>query len=109
MMPATAPTPDVSAEHLARGLGISLRTARRYKAAGEMPAVYALAWAIAVDGDLGAVFPTWRGWSMRDGQLWAPEGYGFHPGEVRAIPLRAQQIAHMTRELSEPRQLCLPA
>jgi hypothetical protein len=106
-MSTTVATPDVSAEHLAQGLGISIRQARRFKAAGTMPALYGLAWSLAIDGDLGALFPEWRGWVMRAGQLWAPEGYGFRPGEVRAIPLRAQQLAHMQRELSEPRQLRL--
>lgn len=106
-MSSTVKTPDVSAEHLARGLGISVRQARRYKAAGHMPALYGIAWALAIDGDIGAVFPAWRGWRLRDGQLWAPEGYGFRPGEIAAIPLRAQQIAHLSRELQEPRQLAL--
>jgi hypothetical protein len=107
-MTAMVPTPDVSAEHLAQGLGISIRQARRFKAAGTMPALYGLAWSLAIDGDLGAVFPDWSGWAMRDGQLWAPEGYGFRPAEVRAIPLRQQQIAHLERESREPRQFALP-
>lgn len=106
-MTLVCPTPDVSAEHLAQGLGISVRQARRYKASGTMPALYGLAWSLGVDGDLGAAFPAWTGWAIRDGQLWAPEGYGFRPGEIRAIPLRQQQLAHLERELSEPRQLAL--
>jgi hypothetical protein len=105
---SNAATPDVSAEHLAQGLGISVRQARRFKAAGKMPALYAMAWALAVEGDLGAAFPAWRGWAMRDGQLFAPEGYGFRPGEVRAIPMRAAQLRELEHVAREPRQFALP-
>jgi hypothetical protein len=103
------PTPDVSAEHLAQACGISVRTARRYKASGSMPFALAVLWAVLGEGDLGAVCPQWRGWTLRDGQLFAPEGYGFRPGEVRAIPIRNQQLAHLEREMTQPRQLLLCA
>lgn len=106
-MRTTARTPEASPGHLARALGISERTARRFISSGRMPAVYALAWAISIEGDIGAVWPEWRGWTIRAGQIHAPEGYSFHPGELRAIPLRAQQIAHLERERLEPRQLLL--
>ena len=109
MNTVTLPTPDVSAEHLAQGLRISVRQARRYKAAGRMPFVYGALWAVVVDGDLGAAFPEWRGWAIRAGQLWAPEGYGFRPGEVRAIPMRCAQVRELEHAAAEPRQFALGA
>jgi hypothetical protein len=108
-MPMSCPTPDASPELLSQALGISIRQARRYKAAGRLPFAYAVVWAVLAEGDLGVIDPAFAGWTIRDGQVYAPEGYGFRPGELRAIPLRNQQLAHLERELSQPRQLMLCA
>lgn len=106
-MRTTARTPEASPGHLARALGISERTARRFKASGQMPFAYAVVWAVLAEGDLGAVDPAFKGWRIERGRIVAPEGYGFRPGELLAIPLRMQQIAHLEREAREPRQLLL--
>jgi len=109
MMAVNAPTPDVSAELLAESLGVSTRTARRFKAAGVMPFAYAVVWAILGEGDLGVADQAFEGWRLRDGRLHTPDGWAVAPGEVLSIPIRNQQIAHLQREATQPRQLLLCA
>jgi hypothetical protein len=104
-----ARTPEASAALLAEALGISLRTARRFKAAGRMPFAYAVVWAILAEGDLGIADPAFSGWRVRDGQIYSPDGVAFRPGEIAAIPIRHQQLAHLTRQLEQPQQLLLCA
>jgi hypothetical protein len=99
--------PDASAAAVAAALGLPLRTVRRYKAAGTLPFPWAVVWAVKGLGDLGAVDPAFRGWIVRQGQIFAPEGYGFTPGELSAIPIRTQQLRALERERAEPRQLML--
>lgn len=99
--------PDASAAAVAAALGISMRSARRYKAAGILPFPYALMWAVLGLGDLGALDAAFRGWTVRQGRIFAPEGYGFTAGELRAIPLRWQELRELQRERREPRQLML--
>jgi hypothetical protein len=99
--------PAASAAAVAAALGISLRSARRYKAAGQLPFPYAVMWAVLGCGDLGAIRPEWRGWRIHGGQIVTPDGYGFSPGELAAVPIRYQHLAALERERSEPRQLML--
>lgn len=60
--------------------------------------------------DLGRIDSAWNGWRLRDGQLYAPLSaavIGYRPGEVRAIPIRLQEIAayrRTVRELQEKKQ-----
>ena len=109
MMAVDAPCPDASAEHLSSVLGVSVRTARRWKAAGRLPFAYAVVWAVLGEGDLGAADDAFAGWRVRDGQVISPDGNAFRPGEIAAIPIRHQQLAHYERELQQPRQLLLCA
>jgi hypothetical protein len=102
-----ARTPEASAEHLAKVLGIGVRTARRFKACGEMPFALVVMWAVLAEGDLGIADPAFQGWRLRHGQLFSPEGTAFRPGEIASIPLRMQQVSSMQKALSEPRQLML--
>lgn len=105
-MSTTTPAPDVSAAALAAALGIPERTARRYKARG-LPFPWAVVWRVLGCGDLGAVCPAFAGWRIHRGQIYSPDGYGFTPGELAAIPLRYQQLRELELNAAEPRQLLL--
>lgn len=41
---------------------------------------------ILVNGDLPQGGAAWDGWGFKDGLLYSPEGVGFAPGEIRALP-----------------------
>lgn len=106
-MVGLATFPDASPAAVAAALGVSLRTARRFKAAGKLPFPYALMWELLGAGNLGAAFPEWRGWIVRAGQLVSPEGWTFSAGEVRAMPLRYAQLRELEHIARDPAQLLL--
>jgi hypothetical protein len=80
---------DRTARELARGCGVSIRTARRWVNSGKVPALYASA---LEEGDLGRVSPAWRGFRFLRDQLVTPGGEKLRPGEITSIPLRQQQL-----------------
>lgn len=41
----------------------------------------------------GFLPPPWEGWRLHGGLIWSPEGEGFAPGEIRAIPLMNATVA----------------
>lgn len=92
------------AEELALLTGMSLRTARRWKATGRMPASFALGLALLRDGDLGVLDPEWRGWRLIKGQLYTPDNWGFRPGELVAVPILYQLRDELQRKLKQPQQ-----
>lgn len=93
-----------SAGHLARVLGVPTRTARRWKAAGRLPAPWLLLFLLLGERDLGALDEAWRGWRLARGEIVSPEGLAFRPGEVLAASIRMQQLAELERQLREPQQ-----
>src|SRR6478735_924718 len=101
--PAKYPA-DRAPESIARACGVSIRTARRWKASGSMPAIYLLGLQLLEEGDLGALHPAWRGWCLRRDQLFSPENWGFRPGELLAIPLQQQLVGELRRQLAKPAQ-----
>lgn len=106
-MRTAATPPGIRAEELAHVTGTSLRTARRWKASGRMPAGYALALALLRDGDLGALAPEWTGWRLMRGQLYSPDNWGFRPGEIAAVPILYQLQAELKKQLRSGTQLAL--
>ncbi|MBV2122904.1 MAG: hypothetical protein KUF74_15790 [Candidatus Thiodiazotropha sp. (ex Ctena orbiculata)] len=57
----------------------------------------------------GFLPPPWEGWRLHDGQIWSPEGEGFAPGEIRAIPLmNATVAAYQARQRIEEPPLAIP-
>ena len=98
-----APLPEhARPQELARYCGVSLRTARRWKALGHMPRWAAVGFALLRDGDLGVISPEWRGWLIRRGELISPENWCFSPGEVVAIPSLYGLIRALERDLRRP-------
>ena len=89
---------------LAQLTGVHMDTARRWKRNGQIPPHHAQIIELKLNGDLGALTASWRGFRIADGKLWTPEGAQVTPGEIRAIPLRRQQLADLQRQLMTPTQ-----
>lgn len=94
----------ISPEWIARVLGCHLDTARRYKRTGKMPRAIARFLAVRIDGELGFVDTAWRGFKLVRGELCTPEGDTIRPGDVRAIPIRRQQLDELQRLALNPKQ-----
>jgi hypothetical protein len=83
--------------------GVHPDTARRWKRTGKVPKKHATQVALATEGDLGVVAPEWSGFRLKSGMLWTPEGKPIRPGDVLAIPYRAQQILALEAEVRAAR------
>lgn len=83
------------------------RTARRWKRLRRIPRAYVRLIQLCVHGDLGTLAPAWSGFRLINGKLWTPENSSVTPGDVRAIPYRAQLIAELERTLAQPKQWTL--
>lgn len=94
----------IPAPLIAQVTGASVETARRWKRTGRMPAAVAALLDLRLAGELGQVDDTWRGFRLARGQLWTPEGTPVTPGDIRAIPLRRQQLDELQRLALDPRQ-----
>lgn len=84
--------------------GAHVTTARRWKRAPRVPAWLARLVRVLIEGELGDVSESWRGWRLVRGELISPEGWTATPGEVRALPLMRQQIALYQVEQRLPAQ-----
>ena len=89
----------LAAEQLARLTRSSLRTVRRWRAAGMIPAWAHDLLTLLLDRPLGMLCAGWDGWHLRTGALQAPNGWEFSPGELLSIPLRLQQLRALELEL----------
>jgi hypothetical protein len=94
---------NLTAESLVQLTGAAVRTAQRWRREDRAPQWALRVLRILLLGELDAVHPTWSGWSLRDGTLQSPEGAAFTPGQIRAIPVRAQHISALELELRELR------
>ena len=89
--------PTSGAPELARLTNAAERTARRWILSDRAPRLVVRYLQLLNDGSLGLIAPRWEGWRLRGSELYSPEGQAFRPGEIRAIPLRVQQIAALER------------
>jgi hypothetical protein len=89
---------------LAGAAGVSLATAQRWKRFGRIPPLPARLVALAIGGELGVLSPAWRGFTLRDGRLWTPYGFGVTPNEISALAYRFAQLRALERERAEPHQ-----
>lgn len=92
---------------IARSLGVTDRTLRRWHLTGRVPPAWRQLLTLHVHGDLGVLDAGWRGWILRAGQLHSPEDWSFRPGEVRAIPLLKAAVREYRRETRRPVQYLL--
>jgi hypothetical protein len=97
----------LSARTIADLTGVSLKTAQRWKHQGHAPAIADQLIEIRAQADLGALAPSWAGFRVTPGILWTPENQQLTPGDLRAIPYRAQQLRDLERALKEPKQFSL--
>jgi hypothetical protein len=98
-MESDAPLYGHPAESLARLTGRHMTTARRWKNLRRVPLWLATLVRVCLDGDLGPISATWRGWTVRGRHLVSPEGWEFTPGDVRSVPfLHAQVAAYQQRQ-----------
>lgn len=76
---------------IAQRCGVSLKTARRWKAGQIVPPPAAI---MLLTRDLGYLHPAWTGWviSLR-GELCSPENWVATPGDVLSIQLTQMQLS----------------
>jgi signal transduction histidine kinase len=94
---------NFGAEELARRTLSSVRSARRWIREGLAPRLIVWCLRIMFDAPLGELSREWDGWSLRDGKLHSPEGTAFTPHEIRALPLRLQQLSALERAIERIR------
>lgn len=100
----------VSAERIASVLPVHLKTARRWKAAGQMSALGELAWQLAT-GELGRIHRDWAGWYLdpRTGGLkhasWIE---AWTPSRLVAWRYERQLLTELQRVAHQPFQAELP-
>lgn len=85
-----------SINEIAERCGVSLKTAGRWKAGTTCPPESAL---MILRRDLGIFDPAWKGWRVRGGILYSPEGWEIPVGDVLAIPLERRQLANAYAEV----------
>lgn len=99
---------NYSADKLAALTFHSPRTARRWIAENLAPRIVVEWLALTHGGDLSAMDKLWAEWRLFRGELHAPNGWHFTPGELLSLPLLYQEIAALKKALSDrPPQLDL--
>lgn len=69
---------------------VSLKTAKRWKAGQAVPPPTAL---MILGKDLECFDAAWKGWQIREGILYSPEGWAASPGDVLSIQFTQSQLA----------------
>jgi hypothetical protein len=93
-------------KELSRICHVSLKTATRWKDGSTCPPESALMLLVA---DLGCFDATWKGWTVRRGNLISPEGWEITLGDVISSPLLRQQLAAFKTELKRLRAAAVAA
>jgi transcriptional regulator with XRE-family HTH domain len=102
----------ISLEEFARECGVTPRTVQLWESGKLKTPRYAVKVAHIKAGFLPG--EDWKGWRFIKGKLYAPEGYGYGPGDIRSIYWLRQANETMRQELAklrpppEPVQLPLP-
>jgi hypothetical protein len=76
--------------------GVDVSTVHRWKARQSIPAPAYRLLRIALLGDITAL--GWHGWRILQGELVSTECWTFSPGEVLALMLLRQRVAHLEAE-----------
>jgi transcriptional regulator with XRE-family HTH domain len=81
-------------------VGVSRRTWSRWeRGEARIPTAAVNLLRLVAAGELPAGGPAWNGWRFYKGELVSPEGIGFEPGEIRALPLQYAYIAELECQL----------
>lgn len=95
---------ECSPAHVAAVLHVPPRTARYWKKQGRMPDSFGRLWDLAQQPDLGVIDERWRGYCLRDGKIWTPEGRPVSPGDVQALPYTNDLLNYYRRRDDAPAQ-----
>jgi hypothetical protein len=87
----------IPVKEIARICGVDITTARRWKRGAICPPQSALS---VLSGDLGFLDPAWRGWKLRQGCLWSPEGWEIRMSDVLASRLHEAQLREWRLQVS---------
>lgn len=92
-----------SAEVIAECLGVSIKTAYRYKAGAELPEPARRLLKVRLGDLAGLMGDQWQGFTFgRDGKLYLP-GWrgGFDPHQIRAMFFHCHEVRHLECRCSE--------
>ena len=93
----------LSVRQLAKAIGVTERTVRRWKKIGEIPEPYRSALRVGLADNSGIASPAWTGWRFRDDRLICPEGVVYHQNDIRASPLWRSVIEAQRAEIAQRR------
>lgn len=97
-VPDTVPIPnEATPGEIAAACRVSLRTARRWHAAGRMPYGASLALSARFARALAPEAPAWRGWRIVGDAIVSPEGEEWTQGRLRAYFVNCQRLAEYAR------------
>jgi Phage protein len=83
---------ELSNEELTRLTGAHITSVRRWRRHGSLPKPISKLLEFVAQNRLDHW--GWKGWVFHDGKLTSPDGLAVTSGEVQAIQLRQQQLAH---------------
>ncbi len=103
---AAAPTlecmrqlPFLTVGSLGERLGVPAVTARRWLRTGRLPALARLAALVILGGDLGAIDPAWKGWTLTRGKIVSPENWDYTPGDVMSLTFERARASSYAAKL----------
>jgi hypothetical protein len=94
----------IPAEWIAKVCGCHITTARRWKRGEEPPLAALTIIRLMSTGDLGWLDEAWRGWRIRDGQLFSPDDVPHTPGDVQGTFWYRQLVNHYQKLQRLPAQ-----
>jgi hypothetical protein len=94
----------IPAEVIAQWCQVHITTARRWKRYGDVPYAAQVLITIRATGDVSMLFPGWRDWSLRNGEIVAPDGVPYSPGEILAVSFYKQLAANLQAQQRLPQQ-----
>jgi len=100
-----SPLYGVPVEAIAATCHVHPDTARRWKRQGSAPAAALALIRLLWECDLGGLSAPWRGWIIRQGEMYSPAGDRLTPGLILAGRYHAMRCADLERALATPRQL----
>lgn len=91
----------VTDEWLRERAGVHRSTVARWRLSKRFPPAIARLAELELNGRLELIHDHWQGWRIdpRSGELIAPGGFTYKPGELLALPIRYQLQHELEREL----------
>jgi hypothetical protein len=85
--------------------GVHRSTVARWRASRNFPPALVRLAQLELDGRLGLIHSAWEGFTLdaRTGELVVPGGERYRAGELVALPIRAQHVRELERQLERRR------